>query len=109
MPTIGMIVDISALVEATIAENRAEVISIARELVSSGAPAAELAGRVALIVAHGDSDGHAILTLDAVAAMRRWMRSVVRPPEVGARGQVQESARLAQGPVVLAPGLRGGE
>ena len=68
MPTIGMSVDISALVEATIAENRAEVISIARELLSRGAPAAELAGRVGLIVAHGDSDGHAILTHDAAAA-----------------------------------------
>src|SRR6266513_228346 len=44
MPTIGMIVDISALVEATIAENHREVISIARELLSSGASAADLAG-----------------------------------------------------------------
>src|SRR5437588_10349969 len=81
MATIGMSVDISALVEATIAEDGREVIAIARELLRSGAPAAELAARVGLIVAHGDSDGHAILTLDAAAALSRWMIAVPAPPE----------------------------
>src|SRR5437763_14740542 len=96
MPTIGMIVDISALVEATIAENRNEVISIARELLSSGAPAAELAGREGLIVAHGDSDGHDILTLDAAAAMSRWMIAAPKTPEVDSRSHVQELQLLVQ-------------
>ena len=109
MPTIGMIVDISALVEATIAENRNEVISIARELLSSGAPAAELAGRVGLIVAHGDSDGHAILTLDAAAAMSRWMIAVPKPPEVDPRSHVQELPLLVQALLATAPALRDGE
>ena len=109
MPTIGMIVDISALVEATIAENHREVISIARELLSSGAPAAELAGRVGLIVAHGDSDGHAILTLDAAAAMSRWMIAVPKPPEVDPRSHVQELPLLVQALLATAPALRDGE
>ena len=109
MPTIGMIVDISALVEATIAENHREVISIARELLSSGAPAAELAGRVGLIVAHGDSDGHAILTLDAAAAMSRWMIAVPKPPEVDPRSHVQELPLLVQALLAIAPALRDGE
>ncbi|OLD83209.1 MAG: hypothetical protein AUF64_05200 [Chloroflexi bacterium 13_1_20CM_54_36] len=109
MPTIGMIVDISALVEATIAENHREVISIARELLSSGASAAELAGRVGLIVAHGDSDGHAILTLDAAAAMSRWMIAVPKPPEVDPRSHVQELPLLVQALLATAPALRDGE
>src|SRR5438034_3793102 len=109
MPTIGMIVDISALVEATIAENHREVISIARELLSSGAPAAELAGRVGLIVAHGDSDGHAILTLDAAAVMSRWMIAVPKPPEVDPRSHVQELPLLVQALLAIAPALRDGE
>jgi len=109
MPTIGMIVDISALVEATIAENHREVISIARELLSSGASAAELAGRVGLIVAHGDSDGHAILTLDAAAAISRWMIAVPKPPEVDPRSHVQELPLLVQALLATAPALRDGE
>ncbi|HEY6406965.1 MAG TPA: hypothetical protein VIY29_05820, partial [Ktedonobacteraceae bacterium] len=73
MPTIGMGVDIAALVEATIAEDSREMMAIARDLLRRGAPAAELAARVGLIVADGDSDGHAVLTLSAAAALSRWV------------------------------------
>ncbi len=81
MPTIGMSVDMSALVNATVAENSQETITVARNLLRSGAPAAELAGRAGLIAAAGDSDGHAIVTLSAAAALSRWMMAVPRLPE----------------------------
>src|SRR6266536_5406787 len=81
MPTIGMSVDMSALVNATVAENSQETITVARNLLRSGAPAAELAGRAGLIAAAGDSDGHAIVTLSASAALSRWMMSVPHLPE----------------------------
>src|SRR5947209_2728714 len=109
MATIGMSVDISALVEATIAEDGREVIAIARELLRSGAPAAELAARVGLIVAHGDSDGHAILTLDAAAALSRWMIAVPAPPEGDPNSHVQELPLLVQALLATAPALRDGE
>lgn len=109
MPTIGMGVDISALVDATIAEDDREVISIARELLRNGAPAAELAGRVGLIVAHGDSDGHAILTLDAAAALSRWMIAVPELPEEDPLSHVQELPLLVQALLATAPALKDGE
>lgn len=109
MPTIGMGVDISALIDATIAGDDKEVISIARELLRNGAPAAELAGRVGLIVAHGDRDGHAILTLDAAAALSRWMIAVPKLPEEDPLSHVQELPLLVQALLATAPALKDGE
>jgi hypothetical protein len=109
MPTIGMGVDISALVDATIAEDSTEVISIARELLRRGAPAAEIAGRVGLLVAHGDSDGHAVLTLDAAAALSRWLLGVPRPPEEDYHSHEQELPLLVQALLATAPALRDGK
>lgn len=109
MPTIGMGVDISALIDATIAGDDKEVISIARELLRNGAPTAELAGRVGLIVAHGDRDGHAILTLDAAAALSRWMIAVPKLPEEDPLSHVQELPLLVQALLATAPALKDGE
>ncbi len=109
MPTIGMGVDISALVDATFAEDSTEIISIARELLRRGAPAAEIAGRVGLLVAHGDSDGHAILTLDAAAALSRWLIAVPQPPEADSLSHEQELPLLVQALWAAAPALRDGK
>lgn len=64
--------DITALVDATLAGNIDQVTGVARELIESGAGAAELIGRIGMIAAHGDSDGHTIITLAAAAMMSRW-------------------------------------
>src|SRR5207253_1000021 len=73
MPTVGIYVDISTLVDATVAGDSNQIIATGRELLQRGAAAAELLGRVGMIAAHGDSDGYAILTLDAAAALSRWV------------------------------------
>src|SRR2546421_3499098 len=72
MPTIGTSIDISALVDATVAGDSNQIIRAARLLLQQGAPAAELTGRIGLIAASGDSDGHAILALDAAGAISPW-------------------------------------
>lgn len=109
MPTIGMGVDIAALVDATIAENSQETIAIARDLLRSGAPAAELAGRVGLIAAAGDSDGHAVVTLSAAAALSRWMMAVPRLPEQDPESYERELPLLVQALIATAPALREGK
>lgn len=109
MPTIGMGVDIAALVDATIAENSQETIAIARGLLRSGAPAAELAGRVGLIAAAGDSDGHAVVTLSAAAALSRWMMAMPRLPEQDPESHERELPLLAQALIATAPALREGK
>src|SRR5947209_5201983 len=73
MPSIGLNTDISSLIDATIAGNSDQITGVARELTQRGANASELIGRVGMVAAHGDSDGHTILTLDAASMMCRWL------------------------------------
>jgi len=73
MPSVGMNIDISSLIDATISGNSDQIIAVARELTQRDADPSELIGRVGMIVAHGDSDGHTILTLDAASMMCRWL------------------------------------
>src|SRR5260221_12922089 len=96
MPTIGTEIDISALIEATVAGNSNQIISTARSLLQQGAPAAELAGRVGLIVAHGDSDGHAILTINAAASLSRWIAALPQLEGLGPEKHEWELPLLVQ-------------
>src|SRR5437588_12652654 len=80
--------DISKLVDATVAADSNRVIATARELVQQGAHPAELIGRIGMIAAHGDSDGHAILTLSAASALSRWVDAL--PQLSGQDGQTHE-------------------
>src|SRR5947209_2654310 len=73
MPSVGMNIDISSLIDATISGNSDQISAVARELTQRDADVSELIGRVGMIAAHGDSDGHTILTLDAVSMMNRWL------------------------------------
>jgi hypothetical protein len=73
MPSVGMNVDIASLIDATVSGHTDQIIAVARELTQRGANASELIGRVGMIAAYGDSDGHTILTLDAASMMCRWL------------------------------------
>lgn len=73
MPTVGMYIDISTLVDAVVAGDIDRIIATGRELTQRGADASELIGRVGMIAAQGDSDGHTILTLAAASMMCRWL------------------------------------
>jgi hypothetical protein len=73
MPSVGMHTDISALIDAIVTSNTDQIIAVARELTQHDADPSELIGRVGMIAAHGDSDGHTILTLDAASMMCRWL------------------------------------
>ncbi|HXZ06024.1 MAG TPA: hypothetical protein VEH81_14415 [Ktedonobacteraceae bacterium] len=73
MPSVGMRTDISSLIDATAVGNTDQIIAVARELTQRGANASELIGRVGMIAARGDSEGHTILTLDAASMMCRWL------------------------------------
>lgn len=72
MASVGMNTDITALVDATVAGNTGQISGVARELIERGAGATELIGRIGLIAARGDSDGHTLLTLASASMMCRW-------------------------------------
>src|ERR1700682_3569486 len=76
MPSVGMNTDITSLVNALAAGKTDQLPGIARELVGEGAGASELIGRIGMVAAHGDSDGHVILTLAAASMMSRWFVSL---------------------------------
>lgn len=72
MASVGMNIDISSLVDATLAGDTDQIAGGARELIEQGAGASELIGRIGVIAARDGSDGHTILTLAAAATMCRW-------------------------------------
>ncbi len=72
MPSVGLNIDITPLVNAIVAGNTDQMTGIARQLLEPGTGASELIGRVGMIAAHGDSEGHIMLTLAAASMMSRW-------------------------------------
>lgn len=106
MPMIGMGADISALVDATIAGDSNQITSTARALLQQGASAAVLLGRVGMIAAHGDADGHAILTLNAASSLSHWLTAL---PEEGVQRQERALSLLVQVLVAIAPAVRAGQ
>lgn len=73
MPSIGLLTDISPLVNAIVSGDSDQIIDASLKLVEQGADPGELIGRIGMIAAHGDSDGHPIITLAAASMMCRWL------------------------------------
>lgn len=109
MPMIGMYTDISALLDAIGAGNEDHIIATARPLLQQGVPAAVIAGRVGMIAAHGDKDGHAILILNAAGCLSRWLDALPPTPEEAGRGRERELPLLVQALVATAPAVRAGQ
>lgn len=110
MPTTGMYIDISTLVEATATGESDQISAAGLALLQRGAAAAELLGRIGMIAAHGDSDGHIMLTLDAAAALSRLCMALPRAEAVeqDAVNYESELPLFVQALRVAAPALRAG-
>ena len=112
MPLLGKIVDISELVDATVAGDSDQLITVARALLEQkGVPASILIGRVGMIAAHGDKDGHAILTLNAASTLAHWCNALPHASDIEpqARTHEQELPFLVQVLVATAPEVRAGQ
>lgn len=109
MPMIGMDVDISALIDATVAGDSKQIISTGRTLLQQGEPAAVLLGLIGMIAAHGDHDGHAILTLNAAASLSRWLGALSQNSEEAPGSHERELPLLAQALAATAPVVRAGQ
>ncbi len=108
MPTIGMDINISSLEDATIAGDSNGIIDIGRHFLEQGAPAAELLGRIGLIAANGDSDGHPMLTLNAASAMSRWLNALTKMQGEDSTNHVRELPLLVRALVAATPVVRTG-
>lgn len=76
MPTVGLNTDITSLMNAIVAGDTEQITGIARDLLTNGAGASELIGRIGMIGARGDSEGHIVLALAAASMMSRWCISL---------------------------------
>jgi len=109
MPTVGMFVDISTLIEAASAGDTGQVIEIGRGLLQRGAPAGELLGRAGITAAHADPGGHTILTLDALTVLSRWFLSFPPLTSQEPPNHERELPLLVQGLVAARPALQAGK
>ena len=109
MPSVALNTDISSLIDAVAAGNSDQVIAIARELAQRGADASELIGRAGMIAAHGDSEGHTILTLDAASMMCRWLLALHSPLAGDTLDHTRGLPFLVQALVAAAPAVRAGK
>jgi len=109
MPMIGMGADISALIDATVGGDSNQIITTARALLRQGAPAAVLLARVGMIAAHGDSDGHGILIINAAAELSRWLNVLPRNPAEDPRSRERELPLLVQALVATAAAVSAGQ
>ena len=109
MPTVGMLTDISALVDATVAGDSDRIIAAGHELTQRGADAAELIGRVGVIAARGDSDGHTILTLAAASMICRWFTALSHTLREDPVNHTRALPLLVQALAAAAPAVRAGE
>jgi hypothetical protein len=109
MPSVGMNTDISSLIDATISGNTDQIIAVARELTQHGANASELIGRVGMIAAHGDHDGHTILTLDAASMMCRWLLALQYTLAENTQDNTRGIPLLVQALTAATPALRAGK
>src|SRR5947199_9159461 len=106
MPSVGMNTDISSLIDATVSGNTDQIIAVARELTQRGANASELIGRVGMVAAHGDSDGHTILTLDAASMMCRWLLALQYTRAENTLDNTRGLPFLVQAAVAAMPAVR---
>src|SRR5690349_18769141 len=79
MAQVEMHVDLSRLTNAIIAGDRAELLAAARELLQYGEKVDVIIGRMGMIAAHGDPDGHPTATLAAAAMLSRMMHFIPQP------------------------------
>ncbi len=109
MPSIGLNTDISSFTDALAAGDTNQIIDTARQLVEQGADPGELIGRIGMIVAHGDSDGHPTITLAAASMMCRWLIALQYTlGEEWRQTQKRGFPLLIQSTVAVVPQVRAG-
>lgn len=109
MAGIEMAVDLSTLVDALVAGDSNQIIAAAREHLQHGEAPDVLIGRIGLLAAQGDTNGHAVITIAAAAMLSRLLHTIPQPLE----GEIQLHERalplFVQAMLVAAPAVRAGK
>ena len=73
MSSVAVHQNLSTFIDAIAAEDSQALATAAREFIARAEDTSELIGQIGLIAMHGDSDGHAVLTLAAASMISRWL------------------------------------
>jgi len=89
MAAVELRLDLSALINALVANDKAHILSIARTYLQHGDDPSVILGRVGIVAAPGDADGHSTITLAAAAMLSRLLHTLPEPldPQVQAQEQ----------------------
>lgn len=106
MASVDMGVDLSTLIDRVASGNEEQIIAAAREHLRQGEAPDVLLGRIAMIAAHGDSDGHIVTTLAAAAMLARYIQRIPHPLESEASVHERALPLFAQALLLAAPAVR---
>jgi hypothetical protein len=98
----------STLVHALIKGNTNQIITAARELLQQAEQVDVLLGRIGMIAAHGDPDGHPSITLAAAAMLSRLLPTIPAPIDSQIRAQERALPLFVQALLPAIPSVRAG-
>jgi hypothetical protein len=79
MAAVDMRVDLSSLVDTIANGDTSRIIAAAREHLAQNEDPSVLLGRISMIAAHGDTEGHLVTTLSAAAMLCRYIHFIPLP------------------------------
>jgi hypothetical protein len=79
MAAVEMRVDLSSLVDTLVNGDTNRIIAAAREHLEQNEDPSVLIGRISMIAAHGDTEGHLVTTLSAAAMLCRYTHFIPLP------------------------------
>lgn len=110
MTALELGVDLSPFVDALASGNNEQIIAVAREHLQHDESASVLIGRIGLLAAQGDSEGHTLITLAAAAMLSRLLFTIPAPLDADSSKPSEERALplFVQALLVAAPAVRAG-
>ncbi|HEU5227654.1 MAG TPA: hypothetical protein VFU49_07565 [Ktedonobacteraceae bacterium] len=108
MASVTMAIDLSTLIDIVASGNEEQIIEAAREHLQQGEAPDVLLGRVAMVAAHGDPDGHIVTTLGSAAMLARYIQRIPHPLDSEAAVHERALPLFAQALLVAAPAVRVG-
>jgi len=90
MAAVELRLDLSALINALVAGDTAQVLMLVQNYLQHGDNPEVLLGRVGMIAVNGDPDGHPSITLAAAAMLCRLLHTIPEPVEPQAQQRAKE-------------------
>lgn len=108
MAAVELRVDISTLIDAIISGDTQRIVSVSRDLLQQERNADILIGRIGVLAAQGDPEGHVTITLAAAAMIARLLNARPAPLDTEAPSQTRATALFVQAMLTAIPAVRAG-